>query len=103
MKLAVVFLRAGKLDEAQVLFEGILKDTGQAYRAATLAHLGVVAIRRGDREEAFRIARLLEDADGSLSFPRSAGWEDLHADPILEPLWDSPPFVKVLRPGGSRR
>ncbi len=104
LRLATVFLRAGRLDEAQVLWEALLKDDFGGYRATCLAHLGVVAVRRGDREEALRISRLLEDADGPLSLAGlTGGWGTLHEDPILEPLWDSPPFVEVIRRGGSRR
>ena len=32
------------------------------------------------------------------SGPRLGWWA--HADPLLEPLWDYPPFQELLRPKG---
>ena len=49
-QLAAVFLDIGRLDEAQVVLEGLLEDYPEGY--ANLAQLGVVAARQGDREEA---------------------------------------------------
>ncbi len=132
---ADVFLAVGRLDEAQVLLEGLLEDGGPQYRTGWLAQLGIVAARRGDREEASRISRILEDADRRLSAGvlgraqiavalgereramellrqlrfdgeiteglsnrgRVSGLWILHKDPLLEPLWDYPPFKELLR------
>ena len=64
-RLAAVFLDLGRLDEAQVVLEGLLEDSQSPVRLrnAALAELGVVAARQGDREEASRISRLLEERD----------------------------------------
>ena len=78
--LARALLRVGRLDEAQVLLEGLLEDDPSRYRAGTraqlmrfragtLAQLGVVAARQGDREKAYRMSRLLEEGEGSLNVP----------------------------------
>ena len=128
--LAVLFLDVGRLDEAQVLLEGLMEDYGPEYRAGDLAQLGVVAARRGDREEAYRISRLLEERDRSLNLPQSPEdgayerariaaalgereramellhqsrthrYSDVHLDLVFEPLWDYPPFKELLRPKG---
>ena len=65
-QLAAVFLDLGRLDEAQVVLEGLLEDSQSPVRLrnASLAELGVVAARQGDREEASRISRLLEEREG---------------------------------------
>ena len=127
-QLAALFLDVGRLDEAQVVLEGLLEEYPESY--TNLAQLGVVAARQGDREEASRISRLLEERDRSpmsplLASQRSAyqragiaaalgereramellrqlggGMVGLHADPLLEPLWDYPPFQELLRPKG---
>ena len=125
--LAAVFLRVGRLDEAQILLEGILED-GQdgPRRDRYLANLGVVAARRGDREEAYRVSRLLEEGErpSAGAYGRAQGRAQIavalgereramellrqlgggmggwHADPLLEPLWDYPPFKELLRPEG---
>ena len=120
--LAAVFLRVGRLDEAQVLLEGLLEDDPSRYRAGTLARLGVVAARQGDHEEAYRISRLLEEEEGQVPSDVAYGraqiaaalgereramellrqsdrWPHVswHEDPLLEPLWDYPPFKEWLR------
>ena len=116
-RLAAAFLDAGRLDEAQVVFEGLVEDgrRRQIYRAQ--AGLGVVAARQGDREDALRISRSLEQGDGSLNlsggvrvesayeraWSPSGPWGRVfssHADSRLEPLWDYPPFEELMRPKG---
>ena len=121
--LATVLLDVGRLDEAQILLEGILED-GQdgPRRDRFLANLGVVVARRGDREEAYRISRLFEEGEGPSAgaYGRAQiavalgereramvllrqvdrGLGGLHEDPLLEPLWDYPPFRELMRPKG---
>ena len=119
-QLAAVFLDVGRLDEAQILLEGLLEDGPR--RDEYLAQLGVVAVRRGDRAEAYRISRLLEAGEGpsagaygraqiavalgereramALLHQVDRGLGGLHADPLLEPLWDYPPFKELMRPKG---
>ena len=122
--LAAVFLRVGRLDEAQILLEGLLEDGPR--KDEYLAQLGVVAARRGDRAEAYRVSRLLEEGERpsagawgrahgraqiavalgereramALLRQLGGGQGGLHADPLLEPLWDYPPFKELLRPKG---
>ena len=128
-----MFLRVGRLDEAQVLLEGLLENYPE--NRLFLVQLGVVVARRGDREEASRISRLLEEGDPSPMTPlqasqtsayqragiaaalgereramellrQSGSWLIIpvsrwgHANPLLEPLWDYPPFKELLRPKG---
>ena len=126
-------LRVGRLDEAQVLFEGLVEDDGHHMRFGPryLAQLGIVAARRGDRVEAYRLSRLLEEEDPLLNLiPSESAYaraviaaalgereramvllrqsgppgaplrSGLHLDPLLEPLWDYPPFQELLRPKG---
>ena len=89
-----------------------------------------MAARQGDREEASRISRLLDEGVPSLNlFPSESAYERaqiaaalgereramrllresgdlltfpnlLHTDPNLEPLWDYPAFQELLRPKG---
>ena len=128
--LAAVLLRVGRLDEAQVLFEGLVEDDGHDLRFGPryLAQLGIVAARRGDRVEAYRLSRLLEVEDPLLNLiPSESAYaraviaaalgereramallrqsgaplrSGLHGDPLVEPLWDYPPFQELLRPRG---
>ena len=65
-----MFLDLGRLDEAKVVLEGLLEDYPE--NILYLAQLGVVVARRGDREEASRISRLLEEADRPLMGPLNA-------------------------------
>ena len=132
-QLAAVFLDLGRLDEAKVVLEGLLEDYPE--NRLFLVQLGVVVARRGDREEASRISRLLEEGDPSPMTPlqasqtsayqragiaaalgereramellrQSGSWLIIpvarwgHANPLLEPLWDYPPFRELLRPTG---
>ena len=127
-QLATVFLDVGRLDEAQVVLEGLLEDSPENH--AVLAELGIVVARRGDREEASRISQLLEEDDRPpplLASQASAyrhAWIAaalgdreramellrqpvrrlrglrMHADAGLGPLWDYPPFQEWLRPKG---
>ena len=118
--LATVLLDVGRLDEAQILLEGLLEDGPR--KDEYLARLGVVAARQGDREEAYRISRLLEEVEGpsagaygraqiavalgereramELLRQLGGGMGGWHADPLLEPLWDYPPFQELMRPKG---
>ena len=121
--LAALVLGVGRLDEAQVLLQGLLEDDRPQFRAGYLAKLGVVAARQGDQEEAYRISRLLEEegqVPSDVAYGRAqiavalgereramellrqvgSGLGGLHADPLLEPLWDYPPFKELLRPKG---
>ena len=123
-QLAAVLLDVGRLDEAQILLEGLLEDGPR--RDEYLGQLGVVAARRGDREEAYRISRLLEEGEGPSAgaygraqIAVALGEREramallhqvdgrlgglgpgAHGDPLLEPLWDYPPFKELLRPKG---
>ena len=111
-----------------ILLEGLLEDGPR--KDEYLGQLGVVAARRGDREEAYRISRLLEEGDGSLNLPGSrhdGAYErariaaalgereravellqqssdgqfiHIHESPQFEPLRDYPPFKELLRPKG---
>jgi TolB-like protein len=125
--LAGALVAAGKLDEAQAILAALAGDFPDEieYRA----RLGVLAALRGDRAEAGRISEELRRAEqpclyGSDTLARariaaqlgdkeqavallrqafSEGWpfgSDLHRDIDLEPLWDYPPFVELIRPKG---
>ncbi len=126
--LATVLLERGRLDEAQVVLEGLLED-GQRNNDY-LTELGVMAAWRGEREEALRISRLVEEWYRSRNLPGSAAGSAYdrgkiaaalgereratemlrrsghvlhtwgHGDPALERLWDYPPFQELLRPKG---
>jgi hypothetical protein len=49
----------------------------------------LVAVALGERERAMELLRQL-----------GGGMARLHRDPLLEPLWDYPPFMELLRPTG---
>jgi tetratricopeptide (TPR) repeat protein len=118
---------AGRWDEARLEFEKLALDypDDESYQTS----LGLLAARRGNRDEALRIlnahyrddrpyrfgkniynaaciasvlgekeraVQLLQEAF-SRGFKYSIGF---HRDPDLEPLWDYPPFMKLLEPRG---
>ena len=74
-ELAAALLDVGRLEEAQVVLEGLLEDgrSRDAHRAR--AALGVVAARQGNREDALRISRSLDQGDRSLNHSGGAGVE----------------------------
>ena len=100
-QLAAVFLDLGRLDEAQVVLEGLLEDYPESY--ANLAQLGVVAARRGDREEASRISRLLEEGDRSPMTPLQASQISAYQRAgIAAALGERGRAMQLLRQSGPR-
>lgn len=114
-------------DEAAALCREILQQTPDD--AAALGILGAVAVRRGDGEEARRcaaalaglagpylfgsatyrqacLAALQGDKPAAVELLRRAFGEGIsyglrhHREIDLEPLWDYPPFVELLKPQG---
>jgi tetratricopeptide (TPR) repeat protein len=127
---------AGEWNEADHLFS--LVEAGEPSESRTAeaqrlfhgpGHRGVIAARRGDREEALRIsqglsvaemaytngrddfwrgriAAVLGDREEAMAFLREAHAQgqafglSWHRDPALESLRDYPPFQEFLRPKG---
>jgi len=117
----------GELEEAERLFAGLAGDFPGSVEY--LGYLGAIAARRGNREEAERISRALNDfeqpyiggqhtlwrariasllgnRDEALALLRGAVGQgvrygpDLHADPDLKPLRGYPPYQEFMRPKG---
>ncbi len=118
---------AEKWEESQALFEELVaeKPDNIDYKG----YLGTLAARRGDREEALRIATELKSIDRPYLFGNHTYWRAciasllgeqeqavallreafaqgrdygvyLHREMDLEPLRDYPPFQELLRPKG---
>jgi len=74
--------RAGRLDESREVLEGlelpsVTVEGLERPSEPVLTQLGVVAARQGDREEALRIFRLLEERGRAFPTYRSS-WEIWH-------------------------
>jgi tRNA A-37 threonylcarbamoyl transferase component Bud32/TolB-like protein len=134
---ALVAYAAGRLDDARRDFEFLAAPGGagrgdsvrfiEPDRLDYLGYLGVIAVRRGDREQAFRVDRTLAELKRRYLFGRHTMWRArirarlgerdvavglvrealshgyphmhaLHADLDFEALRDYPPFQDLLRP-----
>jgi tetratricopeptide (TPR) repeat protein len=115
-----------KWPESQVIYEGLSKEDPE--NPSYLRMLGALAARRGDREEALRISKQLEDIkkpylygypayhraciasllgekEAAMRLLREAVSQGryygyLYLDMDLEPLRDYPPFKELIRPKG---
>jgi tetratricopeptide (TPR) repeat protein len=125
--LALTLYVAEQWNEARSLFEELAAVT--PHDVNFQGYLGVLAARRGDREEALRISDRLEGMADRYEFGRDLYWQAciaaqlgereramvllreahargrpflvlLHADMDLEPLHDYPPFQDFIRPKG---
>jgi len=125
---AGTFYILGKWDEAKVLFEELHTDTPDDVNY--LGALGAVAVQLGNKEEALkiskqleedqrpylfgnpaywraRIAALLGDKEGAVNLIRQATkqgytYEHLHLHPCedFESLADYPPYIQLMKPKG---
>ncbi|MCH7476368.1 MAG: hypothetical protein IIA27_17125, partial [Gemmatimonadetes bacterium] len=124
---ALVLYGAERWEEASELFSGL--RVGQPDNIAHLGHLGVIAARQNDPEEASRISKQLAaidrpyirgqharwrafiaaalgDRDEAVALLRTAFGQGvaygpwIHIDPALESLRDYPPFQELVRPKG---
>jgi len=125
--LAQVLYEAERWEEAQDIYEALHKKFPD--RTEYLGRLGVIAARRGDKEEALRISSLLENIDRPYIFGSHTYWRariaailgervnavrllrealaqgrryDVHLHPVIdfEPLQDYPPFKELIKPKG---
>jgi serine/threonine protein kinase/tetratricopeptide (TPR) repeat protein len=113
-------------EDARTLFEGLLKDNPENPRY--IAACGLVAARRGDKEEALRMSKQLEDMKKPYRFGKDACnraciasvlgekdvavrllqeaisqgyyFDSLYIDIDLELLRDYPPFKELMKPKG---
>jgi tRNA A-37 threonylcarbamoyl transferase component Bud32/TolB-like protein len=136
-RVALVAYAAGRLDDARRAFEGLAAPGGagrtdsvrfiEPDRLDYLGYLGVIAARRGDREQALRVDRTLAELKRPYLFGRHTMWRAriharlgerdvavglvrealshgyphmhaLHADLDFEALRDYPPFRELLKP-----
>jgi tetratricopeptide (TPR) repeat protein/TolB-like protein len=125
-QLAYAYYGVGRWPEARILAEGLLKEDPE--NVNYLRMCGALAAKRGDREEAFRISKQLEEIKGPYLWGRptyhraciasllgekeaavrllqeavSQGREYryLYEDMDLDPLRDYPPFKELIRPKG---
>ncbi len=116
----------GKWAEAKELFEGLHSNAPDDIKF--LGYLGAIAVQMGDKEEAqkiskqleenkkpylygdptywrARIAALLGDQEGAVKLIRQATKEgfayfDLHPTEDFESLADYPPFIQLMKPKG---
>jgi len=118
---------AGRWDEAGRIFESLAAEHPEDIDYQ--GYLGTLAARRGDREKAMRISEelgkierpylfgnhlyqqarivaLLGEKERAVALLKEAFSQGryygvyLHRDIDLEPLWDYPPFIELLRPKG---
>jgi len=125
-ELADAYYGDEKWQESRILYEGLLKEDPE--NTDYLAMCGVLAARRGDREDALRISKQLEvvkkpylwgsptyhraciasllgEKESSVLLLREAisqgvSYWRLYADMDLDPLRDYPPFKELVRPKG---
>ncbi len=124
--MVLVLYEAERWEEAQDIYEALHKKYPD--RIQYLGRLGVIAARRGDKEEALEISSLLENIDRPYIFGSHTYWrariaailgerenavklfrEALaqgetypHLHPVIdfEPLQDYPPFKELIKPKG---
>jgi serine/threonine protein kinase/tetratricopeptide (TPR) repeat protein len=117
---------AEKWEDARTLYNGLLKDDPE--NLDYLTYCGSLAARRGDREEALRISKQLEEMNNPYLFGKntysraciasllgekedavrllqeaiSKGlyFDRLYTELDLEPLRDFPPFKELMKPKG---
>ncbi|UCC41573.1 MAG: tetratricopeptide repeat protein, partial [Candidatus Aminicenantes bacterium] len=126
VRLARALYTAERWEEAQDIFEALHEEFPD--EIDYLGWLGVVAARRGDKEEAVRISSLLENIDRLYIFGLHTYWRAriasllgekenavrilrealaqgvyysaLHPSMDFEPLQDYPPFKELIKPKG---
>jgi serine/threonine protein kinase/tetratricopeptide (TPR) repeat protein len=127
ISLAIALYFGGQWEEARKIFETLTADHPD--NVDYQGYLGTLAARRGDREETTKISEELGKIDRRFLFGRHTYWRaciaallnekeravsllresfnqgrdygvNLHRDINLEPLWDYPPFLELLRPKG---
>jgi tetratricopeptide (TPR) repeat protein len=124
--LGVINYLLGKWAEAKVLFEGLHNQNPSSI--TYLGALGVIAARRGEKEEALkiskeleedkspylfgtptywraRIAALLGDKEGAVNLLRQAikqgyRYDSIHPTEDFETLADFPPYIQLMKPKG---
>jgi len=118
--------QAGQLEQACALFDILrYEDLKNIY---SLGFVGILAAKRGDKKEAKRISRLLEEMDNKYLFGghtyiraqiaaqlgekkraidllreslrQGSHYYQIHGDVYFEPLWDYPPFQELIKPKG---
>jgi DNA-binding SARP family transcriptional activator/tetratricopeptide (TPR) repeat protein len=126
-RLALAYYQAERWEEAQELFEELASEIPNDVNL--LGYLGVLAARRGVRDEALRISDALTGLAPPMDFGRDLYWQaciaaqldereramillreayargrrfsvTLHRDMDLEPLHDYPPFQQLISPKG---
>jgi len=123
---ARAFYVLGKWDEAKALFEGLHSDVPDDIRY--LGYVGATAARTGNKEEALkiskeleedkrpylfgyptywraRIAALLGDKEGAVNLLREAtkqgyAYSSIHPTEDFESLADYPPYIQLMKPKG---
>jgi serine/threonine protein kinase/tetratricopeptide (TPR) repeat protein len=127
ISLANAFYYSRQWEEARKIFETLAADHPD--NIDYQGYLGVLAARRGDRAQATKVSEELSKIDRRYLFGNHTYWRaciaallgekeravallkesfsqgraygvDLHRDIDLEPLWDYPPFIEILRPKG---
>jgi serine/threonine protein kinase/tetratricopeptide (TPR) repeat protein len=127
ISLADALYFGGQWEEARKIFETLAADHPD--NVDYQGYLGALAVRRGDGAEAMKISEELAKIDRRFLFGDHTYWRAciaallgekeravallkesfsqgrrygvyLHRDINLEPLWDYPPFMEILRPKG---
>jgi len=127
MALAMSIYQAERWEEARASFEELVTEV--PWDVTVQGYLGLLAARRGEREEALRISNQLEGTAGPYEFGRDIYWQAciaaqlgdldramvllreayargrpfgvmLHRDMNLEPLRDYRPFQEFIEPKG---
>jgi len=123
---AETFYAFEKWAEAKALFEGLRSDVPD--NTDCLGYLGVIAVQMGDKEEALKISKQLEDdkrpylfgkptywrarissllgdREGAVNLLRQAtkeghGYSGLHTCEDFESLTNYPPYIQLMKPKG---
>lgn len=124
--LGIAFYVLGKWDKAKALFEGLHSDVPD--NITYLGYIGAIAAQEGNKEEALKIAKQLEenkkpysfghptywrarivallgDKEGAVSLLRQAikqgfSYTVLHPNEDFESLVEYPPYIQLMKPKG---
>jgi tetratricopeptide (TPR) repeat protein len=120
--LALAHLGTQNLEEAETIYRDLSESNPD--NIGYLGVQGIIAAKKGDKEEALRISKILKNWDKPYPFGRNIFWQAAitanlgekeravsllqkaikqghgypYCAPAFKPLWDYPPFIELLKP-----